>query len=89
MFGKTYYHRFSTSINASDGISSFVIEVHDGSKSNVFTNGAHGYPMQDIAFILPSETGVDDVGNVFVGAAVRSSLSYDAALYLTLPTLSS
>jgi hypothetical protein len=71
-FGTTYYHSFSTVIDSGQGISSFTINVKDGSKSIEYVNGGGGYPIQDTVVWMPADSSITSTG-VSLSAAVGVS----------------
>ncbi|KAJ7022456.1 hypothetical protein C8F04DRAFT_1272567 [Mycena alexandri] len=72
MFGETFYHFFSTSIDSTKGISSFNITIlRGGSASQIFSNGGVGYPIEDVALFLPHETLIASDGSISMSAAAR------------------
>lgn len=70
IFGLTYYHSISVPIDATKGISSFVVHVRDGQTTRTFNNGGNGFQIEDIAFINPQETTMGVNGATTVTAAV-------------------
>lgn len=73
IFGTTYYHFFSTPINATSGISIFFVTVKDAGKTKTFVNGGSGFPVGDIAFYLPSQSTIGDDGSVSITSAVLTA----------------
>ncbi|KAK1235458.1 hypothetical protein PQX77_001310 [Marasmius sp. AFHP31] len=71
VWGRTSFYSFEAPVDPDVGISTFSIRV-DG---KIHDNGGNGYPMQDIAFVVPSLSDVEDNGKFSVTAAVLRPLS--------------
>lgn len=70
IYSSSYYHSFSTSVPIT-GISSFTISVTPkGGRTTTYTNGGNGYPMQDTAIFLRSQSSVSDSGVATISVAV-------------------
>jgi len=75
IFGNTTYYQFATNIDPQVGVSSFVISVKDDGKTTRFTNGGHGYPIQDKVVWIPNSSSVSS-DSIKVTAAVLTSSGY-------------
>ncbi|KAJ7754154.1 heme peroxidase [Mycena maculata] len=74
MFGTTFYHFFNTTIDPTNGISTFDVSVLGPSSSaQTFSNGGVGYPIEDLAIFLSHETTIAADGTLSVHAAVLTS----------------
>ncbi|KAJ7101959.1 heme peroxidase [Mycena epipterygia] len=71
IFGPTFYYSFIAPIDPAQGISAFKITVLRGASTQIFDNGGAGYPIEDVAVLLPQETTTADDGTVSLYAAVR------------------
>ncbi|KAL0574288.1 hypothetical protein V5O48_007664 [Marasmius crinis-equi] len=69
VWGFTAYYYFDAPVDSTSGISTFFIEI-DGTTHD---NGGGGYPMQDVAFVVPSLSNVADDGSFSITAAVLKS----------------
>ncbi|KAF8181890.1 heme peroxidase [Mycena galopus ATCC 62051] len=73
MFGRTFYHFLNTTIDPAAGISAFKVIVTRAQSSQTFTNGATGYPLEDVAIFLSRETTIASDGTLSVKAAVLTA----------------
>ena len=74
VWGLTSYYAFDVVIDPESGISSFHIIVREGATKKTYTNEGKGYPVQDMAFVVPSMSDVKDNGEAVVTAAVNDTI---------------
>jgi len=77
------FYNFNTTIPLSDGVSSFDVEVLDGGKSIVHTNGGSGFPLPDRIILQPEFSCQDITG----GPVMNFTIVVTAAVSPTPPTI--